>query len=75
MRSCQGYTTCLLFVGLWRNNGLVEGRGVVVKEGLEVICESVNVDVKRFNGWFPIVKSSERGMEWEIFPLDVDDGV
>ena len=41
----QGYTTCLLVIGLWRNNGLVEGGVVVVEEDLEVIYESVNVYV------------------------------
>ena len=40
-----------------------------------MIYEGVNVDVKGFNGFLPLVESSERRMERKIFPLNVNDGV
>ena len=48
---------------------------VVVEENLEVVYECVNINVKGFNGFFPILQCSKGRVEREVFPQDVDDGV
>ena len=48
---------------------------VVVEEDLKVVYKSVNVDVKGFNLFLPIVEKRERGVEGKVSPQNVDDGI
>ena len=40
-----------------------------------MIYEGVNVDVQGFERFFPIIKSSKRGMKREVLPLNVDNRI